>query len=313
MASINSENTKISWAPIKENFGAEVDVDLNAGLGDSQIEDLRRLFDERHLLVFRNQKIDYDTQRKTVAIFGDLLPASGDAKYVSTVHDVEGNPVEKPRDIDPRAAEFHSDLTFMQAMPIRGISLFGEDVSDNTARVEGTRFVSARQAYLDLPESARAELLGRTSIHLHALGLSVEEQMGLRDRPFDEIKGKVDFWAEHPVFFPAGSSEPVLFYVPWFAHSIVGMSPAESRKWFALFDSVLYRDEDIYTHKWQQNDLVLWDNVALQHGKEPTAPDASAVPKRVLRRAIFGTEAPDIYKAGYSYDAERSKRTKQVG
>jgi taurine dioxygenase len=291
-----------------EHFGAEIDIDLNEDLSPSAAAELGRLFDERSLLVFRNQAIDYETQRKTVALFGNLIPDSGDAKYVSTVHDVAGNAVEKPRDIDPRATAFHSDLTFLPAVPIRGISLYGEDVVDDNARVEGTRFVSTRQAYLDMPESERAELKGRTSIHLHNLGLSVADQQALRKLPFEEAKGKVDFWAEHPLFFPARSGEPVLFYIPWFAHSIVGMSPEESQSWFDRFNALLYHDEGIYTHRWQQNDLVIWDNIALHHGKEPSEPGAP-VPKRVLRRAIMGTEAPNIYKPGYSYEEERGYGT----
>jgi taurine dioxygenase len=301
-------NSAVSWTPVTKHFGAEVDIDLNDKLSSEVIEELCRLFDERQLLIFRKQDIDYETQRRTVGLFGNLLPEVGDAKYVSTIHDVEGNPVEKPRDIDPRATEFHSDLTFMQVVPIRGISLYGLDVSDTTTPIEGTRFVSTRKAYLDLPESARAELANRTSIHLHGLGLTVEEQKRLSESPLSEVKDKVDFWAEHPMFFPSRSTEPVLFYVPWFAHSIVGMSPAESRKWFDLFDSLLYQEDNIYTHQWRQYDLLVWDNVALQHGKQRSANSDGPVPKRVLRRAIFGTEAYSLYNAGYSYDAERDKR-----
>ena len=72
---------------------------------------------------------------------------------------------------------FHSDLAFTPAVPIRGISLYAEDVSHSEVDVEGTRFVSAQQAYLDLPESACAELEGRTANHLDALGYTAEEQM----------------------------------------------------------------------------------------------------------------------------------------
>lgn len=297
----------ISWKPINEHFGAEVDIDLNEELSPAVAEELRALFAERDLLLFRRQEIDYDTQRKTVALFGSLLPDAGDAKYVSTVHDVAGNPVEKPRDIDPRATEFHSDLTFMQEVPIRGISLYGEDVIDTKVPVEGTRFLSTRRAYKDLPEKTRTELEGRTSIHLHALGLSVEDQKALSARPFSEVKDEVDFSAEHPVFFPLESGDRVLFYIPWFGHSIVGMSPEESRVYFDQFEKALYQEDNIYTHRWQQNDLMIWNNVALQHGKEPSN-GKTEVPKRVLRRAIMGTGSADIYGVGYSYDAERNKR-----
>jgi taurine dioxygenase len=307
-------NAAISWAPVTEHFGAEVRLDLNETLSDATRVELGKLFNERHLLLFRNQDIDYETQRRTVSIFGNVLPSTGDAKYVSTVHDVEGNPIEEARDVDPRAVMFHSDLVFMPKLPIQGISLYAEDVSGNTtAPVEGTRFVSATKAYRDLPDSARKELAGRTAIHLHALGLSVAEQMRLRELPFDLAKEQVDFWAEHPLLFPTKAGHPILLYVPWFTHSIVGLSPEESGKWFEKFDALLYARANIYTHRWQQNDLMVWDNMALQHGKEPSDPNAGPVPTRVLRRAIIGPEATSIYSAEYSYSAARSERRSDKG
>jgi taurine dioxygenase len=306
--------SSISWTPVTEHFGAEVHLDLNKSLMDAEKAELGKLFNERHLLLFRNQAIDYEVQRKTLSLFGNVLPSAGDAKYVSTVHDVEGNRVAEARDIDPRTTMFHSDLIFMPNMPIRGISLFAEDVSGNSsAPVEGTRFLSVKQAYLDLSDRARTELAGRTAIYLHALGLSVEEQMGLRKLPLEAVKEKVDFWTEHPLFYQTPAGFPVLLYVPWFMHSIVGMSPEESGTWFEMFDTLLYERAEIYVHRWQQNDLLIWDNLALQHGKELSDPDAGPVPTRVLRRAILGPEATTIYSAGYSYSAARDERVADKG
>lgn len=301
-------NSTISWTPITEAFGANVDLDLNEELSPSVTEALKKLFDERHLLLFRGRPISYEVQRQIVGVFGPLIPETGDAKYVSTAHDIDGKELEKRRDPDVRVEEFHSDLTWMETMPIRGISLYAENISSDQ-RVEGTRFVSTRKAYLDLPQSATAELGGRTAIHLHALGLTVEEQIGLRKRPFDEIKSQIDFWAEHPLFLPSPrTGEPLLLYNRWFTHSIVGLSQEESEKWFDQFDALLYQEPNIYTHHWQQNDLVIWDNFALQHAREHLAGAGVSIPIRVLRRAATGTSA-NVYSPGYSYGDEHKKRT----
>jgi alpha-ketoglutarate-dependent taurine dioxygenase len=90
----------------------------------------------------------------------------------------------------------------------------------------------------------------------------------------------------------------VLLYIPWFAHSISGMTPAESQSWFAKFDEVLYGDEnEIFTNRWETGDLVFWDNLAMQHCKERIADDAPAgpLPVRTLRRVAFGPEEPNLY------------------
>lgn len=300
-------NSTLSWTPITEEFGAQVDFDLNEELSSSMMEELNKLFDERHMLLFRGRPISYEAQKRAVGALEPLIPEAGDAKYISTAHDIEGKELKERRDPDVRVEEFHSDLTWMKELPIRGISLYAEDVSD-TQRVEGTRFVSTRKAYLDLPQSAIAELSGRTAIHLHALGLTTEEQMGLRERPFDEVKGEIDFWAEHPVLIPSPRTcEPLLLYNRWFTHSIVGLSREESRKWFERFDALLYQQQNIYTHHWQKHDLIIWDNFVLQHAREHLGEATGPVPIRVLRRAAMGISS-NIYSAEYTFDAEHEKR-----
>ena len=46
-----------------------------------------------------------------------------------------------------------------------------------------------------------------------------------------------------------------------------------------LFDH-LYAPANVYRHRWRNGDLVIWDNIALQHAR----PDQSATPRRRLRR-----------------------------
>jgi taurine dioxygenase len=287
--------TTVAWTPITERFGARVDLDLNKDLSDAVLADLASLFDERGILVFRNQDIDIATQRRVVSSVGK--PFDHEVNYVSTKHNHLGDPLAEPADPDPRTVMFHSDLVFDQRMPVHGISLYAEDVSGNsTPGFQGTRFISARNAYLDLGQRARAELDGRTAIYLHALQLSVEEQIHLREFPFDEIEGKVTWWGEHPVLYPGPrSGEPVLLHVPWFAHSIKGLQREETAKWFERFEELLYQEDQIYTHRWEQGDLVFWDNIAIQHCKERVEAAPGPMPTRVLRRSAFGPEEPNLY------------------
>ena len=46
----------------------------------------------------------------------------------------------------------------------------------------------------------------------------------------------------------------------------------------------LYRPENIFTHAWRPGDLVLWDNLALQHGRNDFSPEW----KRHIRRVQIG-------------------------
>ena len=85
-------NARCSWTPVKEEFGAEVAIDLSEAPSPSLAEGLVRLFDDRHLLLFRNQNIDYEMQRKTVSIFGNLLATTGDANMCQRCTTWRGTP-----------------------------------------------------------------------------------------------------------------------------------------------------------------------------------------------------------------------------
>ena len=284
-------DTQFAWSPITERLGAELDIDLNEVEPSLVGEDLRRLLDERQLLLFRNQSIDYETQWRTVALLGNPLD---EVKYVSTAHGLKGEVLGEPKETTPSTMTFHMDYAFLPTGPLEGISLYGEDVSGNSSpKFQGTSFVSARNCYLDFPDDVRAELEGRTAIYVYEQALSVEQQLSLRDLPVGEVKTKVTYWAEHPLFFPhPRTQEPVLLYCPWFTHSIVGMSPTDSKKWFDIFDAMLYRDGERYTHRWEHGDLLIWDNTALQHAKEVVPDVPGPVATRILRRVSFGPVDP---------------------
>lgn len=290
-------NATISWTPVTDGFGAVVDMDLSTGLSDSVLAELGTLFNERQMLVFHNQDIDLETQRRLVSAAG--TPFVNEVDFVSNQHGIKGDPLAEPTDPDPRTVLFHSDLVFDQRLPVHGISLYAKDVDSASPRSQGTRFLSARNAYLKLSPSDVAMLKGRTMISLHCLTLSPEEQFGLRKFPFDEIEEKTTWSAQHPVLYPnPRTGLSALLYIPWFAHSISGMSPDESQAWFEKFDQLLYQDESqIYTNRWEQGDLVFWDNLSIQHGKQRVADDipAGPLPTRVLRRVAFGPEEPNLY------------------
>ncbi|WP_020108080.1 TauD/TfdA family dioxygenase [Nocardia sp. 348MFTsu5.1] len=288
--------TKIAWTPIREEFGARIEIDLNTELTDSVLEELSRIFDERHMLIFPNQDIDLETQRRVVAAVGK--PFDTEVQFVSSHHDPHGKPQPTPTDPDPRTVQFHSDLVFHETLPVHGISLYALDVSGNTEPgFQGTKFISARSGYVHLTDSEKAELEGRTLLSLHSLTLSTEDQIALRNHPFKDIEDQTTWWAEHPLLYPLPrTGEKTLMFIPWFAHSISGMSPEESQKWFARFEELLYADENqTYSHRWEQGDFVFWNNLALQHAKETTEPFDGPLPTRVLRRQAYGPVEPNLY------------------
>jgi taurine dioxygenase len=82
---------------------------------------------------------------------------------------------------------------------------------------------------------------------------------------------------------------------------VEGLDPVESE---ALLDELfahLYRPEAVLDHEWRQGDLVIWDNLALQHARGNVEIEG---PERTLRKVIgplptnMGIAKPKMVRAG---------------
>jgi taurine dioxygenase len=65
----------------------------------------------------------------------------------------------------------------------------------------------------------------------------------------------------------------------------VGMDPDESEELYCQLLAYLYAPENILAHYWDLGDLVVWNNLAIHHGR--AAPDGTYV--RELRRMMVAT------------------------
>jgi taurine dioxygenase len=102
----------------------------------------------------------------------------------------------------------------------------------------------------------------------------------------DVLVSKFD--EEETIRLPIGHRHPrtgrtVLFVTPQFTQRIDGMNTAESEALLGeLFDH-LYRSEAEVRHEWRERDLVLWDNIALQHARPNVTYEG---PARTLRKTF---------------------------
>jgi taurine dioxygenase len=62
-----------------------------------------------------------------------------------------------------------------------------------------------------------------------------------------------------------------------------GLAQAESDAVLRALFSHLYAPENVYRHPWRNGDVVIWDNLALQHAR----PDLTGIkPRRLQRIAV---------------------------
>jgi len=253
---------------------------------------LRRLLDVRSLLVFRGEEIAVEDQIRLIELLGPVADEFELGTYCSYLTNVDGW-------LEDGRLAFHSDLTYT-ASPLLGLSLYATEISGSVAP---TLFASLRGGYAALPPRLRERLAGLETIHISGRNqedgsqLKISPDVELSD-PDDADYATIDDYPRRtwPVVLPHHrTGEPMLFVSEMFGH-IRGMPFEESEALLADIYAYLCAPENIYTHEWRQNDLLLWDNRAIQHGR-PSFRGSGGV--RTLRRVIAteeGRSTPAIYR-----------------
>jgi taurine dioxygenase len=271
-------------------FGARIEgVDPACPLEDRVADALREAMDEHHLLVFHLPSLDSDGQKRLASVFGPVLDESGKGDGWTLVSD---RPDGVIRD---GALLFHSDLAFTTE-PLIAISLYALELpSSGTA----THFADGARAAAHLPADLREKVAGREALHVFPL---TDARGDRRFRVADLDPGAPR--ATHPVLWSHPRTGDVVLYVNQMqTDCLVGLSEADSEDLLAALWQHLYEPANVYSHHWQVGDLVVWDNIAVQHARD----DVTIGTGRTLRRVPIGRFAvslrPPPYAAGTAGDA----------
>lgn len=162
-----------------------------------------------------------------------------------------------------------------------GLSLHALEISGGAAP---TRFASNTRSLATLPGALRTKIEGLDVVHMID---SVYGRDNIRTR-FSDVEGaphadiyprfaRPAIW-QHPVL-----GVPLLFVLEQQASHFEGWSCADSDEVLDALFAHMYSDENIYEHDWREGDLVVWDNLALQHGRRAN-PDTV---RRSLRRVTM--------------------------
>lgn len=233
-------------------FGIEVDVDLSRPLSDEQQAALRRLYRRDGLILVRGQTLSMDAQLDACSVLGPVMRDSRENYLVSNVH-ADGL-------LGDMELLFHNDVPYVPA-PYLGGSLHALEVDEG---VSATRFASGMLGYETLPAELKARVDGRMALHIKGRGV------GQRTRLTDLSPG--DNCAVHElVGRQRETGRPYLFACVEMTGLVIGLGEPESEALLEeLFDH-LYRPEAVYEHHWQVGDIVIWDNLAVQHARSRVA------------------------------------------
>jgi taurine dioxygenase len=249
------EASPIPGAP----FGLEVKVDLSATFSAAEKQALRQLYQRDGLILVRNQKLSMDQQIEACSIFGPVL-RNRENYIVSNVRE-DGL-------LGTRELLFHSDVPYVPA-PYLGGSLHALEVD---AGVSATRFASGFKAYDRLPTELRRRIDALNALHVRARAFT------RRTRLTDLIP--TDNCAVHALVGRQKDTErSYIFACLDMTACVIGMPEQASDLLLEELFSYLYAEEQIYDHVWRPGDIVIWDNLAVQHARK-----AIAAGRRTLQR-----------------------------
>lgn len=259
----------LAWRKL-EPFGVEIDCDLAQPLTPAETAHLRALFNEHGLLLARGQALTMERQRELCGLLGPILLRAGENGTMSN----EGG--------GPAASElnWHSDAAYTEH-PFDALSLHALDVVDGAS---STRFASAEIA---LPEHLQAALAGREQEMIAPHYTVLAEVTCDRRDPAAQKRGQMPTLYRNP-----HNGRTCVWVNAMQTARVLDMAWEDSRDLLHQVYDHLYAPEKVFEHRWHKGDLIIWDNIALQHMRGST----ESVGRRVLQRVIVGTEgvAPHV-------------------
>jgi alpha-ketoglutarate-dependent taurine dioxygenase len=255
-------------------FGVQIDgVEASRLLEDDAAAQLADLFDEHGLIIFRGTDLDAANQVALVSAVGRwpvTIKAGSATRYVSNV---------KPEAIVPFGRLlFHADWMWTSD-PLKVISLYGERVDGGAA---STFFAGTATAYAALPQELQQRLDGLTVTNVNDASYGGDGADGeLLHAAYDMPQA-----ATHPLVYPhPRTGKPLLSVSEMMTKQINELTQEESDALLKEIFAHLYDADNQVEHSWQELDLVMWDNLAVQHARPNVKRDGGV---RTLRRVTLG-------------------------
>lgn len=261
----------ITVVPVTPSFAAEIgDVDLSKPLSAEDAAAIKEAFWTYSVVVFPDQALSADQHLDFAKVIGPLETTIGvyrkDAPLRVAANFADVSNLNHKNEVwgkDSRLRMFqmgnriwHTDSSF-KYLPARASLLYARSIPPVGGHTE---FADQRAAYDALPDAMKRKLEGLVAEHsiftsrgrLGFTNFSDEERQNLPPVPQMLVRT-----------IPENGRKSL--YVASHAGRIFGMPEAEGR---ALIDELIAhvtQRQFVYTHRWRNHDLVMWDNRCTMH------------------------------------------------
>jgi len=263
-----------------QTFSAEITgVDLSRNLSAAEAEEIKRIWLEHKVAVFRNQDIDDDALVAFTKLFGPLFihfrsqfndRTRPEIMLISNIKE-DGRNLGELGDGD---LMWHTDQAYSE-QPVFSTLLYGIEVP---AEGGGTWFCDTAGAYAALPDATKHRIAGLRQ------NFSVEKTVTTQNLALSDEQRL----QKPPVQHPLVRTHPLLgrkslYLSPAHTKGIEGMDHHDSTSLLNELLEWATRPEFVYRHEWRVGDLVMCDNTSTMHSRDAFSPSE----RRLLKRTGF--------------------------
>jgi taurine dioxygenase len=266
--------------PLDDGFAREVlGLRLWEPLDDLTVDHLRELWAHHPVLVFRRQALSERELADFSALFGPLervvrtewaSPAVPEIGLISNLKDGQARPIGGLGDGE---LQWHSDQSYIMK-PATGAALYAVELPPEGGK---TSWVDLTGAYAELPDKLKRLVEGRHGVFSYVKRLAGYQGV---DRVISSEAQRKTPPVLHPLVHTHPTGRKALYLDSTTTIGIAGMDAASGSALLDEIYSFATRPEFVYRHKWQVGDVVMWDNGATMHRREPFDPTARRLMKR---------------------------------
>lgn len=275
-------------------FGIEI---YNFNIDNDEHNDtLKKLLDDYLVIIIKDTLLSYQEQIKLATIFGiptlahPVVPGN---EYFPQILEIDGTKSGKN-------AKWHTDVSFLENPHYVSI-LIGDEIPD----VGGdTLWCDLRISYEKISNEMKGFLNNLEAVHKVS-------PLAYWGEPFDyltlveeTIKLYEDSKKITPVIHPVvrihqKTQKPSFFVNPGFTSHILNLTKIESDNILNLIYEHITQPEFVLRHKWEKNDIVIWDNTCTAH----YAINDYGISNRKMRRVTVKGDIP------FGYNNIKSRKT----
>ena len=273
----------------KSNLGIEIyDFKIDNHCSLKYVDELRNLWLENSILIFKNLMLDHNQFERFGLLFGEF----GDDPYIESMKN-HPNIIEVKREANEKAPPFggswHSDWSFQENPP--SATLLHSKIIPPIGGE--TLFLNTQKAYDDLSTSMKNKINSLEVIHSAArpyaddgfYALEKDKDRSMKIKPSKKAK---DIFLHPLVRTHPETNRKSLFINPVYTIAIDGLDDDDSKLLLNELFTHMEKETYIYKHLWEPNMLVMWDNRSVNH----CAQGGYEGYKRLLHRITLAGERP---------------------